>query len=63
MLDYKKDNKSIFFSSHILSDIDEICDRIGVLNNNKIQFIGTPEELKNKYNIQSLEKAFLEEIQ
>ena len=63
LLDYKKDNKSIFFSSHILSDIDEICDRIGVLNNNKIQFIGTPEELKNKYNIQSLEKAFLEEIQ
>ena len=62
LLDYKKDNKSIFFSSHILSDIDEICDRIGVLNNNKIQFIGTPEELKNKYNIQSLEKAFLEEI-
>ena len=63
LLDYKKDNKSIFFSSHILSDIDEICDRIGVLNYNKIQFIGTPEELKNKYNIQSLEKAFLEEIQ
>lgn len=62
LLEYKKDSKSIFFSSHILSDIDEICDRIGILNNNKIQFIGTPDELKNKYNLQSLEKAFLEEI-
>ncbi len=58
----KKDKKSIFFSSHVLADIDEICDRIGVLHNGKICFIGTPEELKNKHSETLLEKAFLKEI-
>ena len=62
LLNYKKNGKSVFFSSHILSDIDEICDRIAILNNNKIVFIGTPEELKAKNNNTSLEKAFLSEI-
>ena len=62
LLNYKKNGKSVFFSSHILSDIDEICDRIAILNNNEIVFIGTPEELKAKNNNTSLEKAFLSEI-
>jgi ABC-2 type transport system ATP-binding protein len=59
---YKKEGRSVFFSSHIFSDIDGICDRIGVLNNKSIQFIGTPEQFKAKYNADSLEKAFLKEI-
>ena len=62
LIESKKKNKSIFFSSHILSDIDEICDRIGVLYNGKIVFIGTPDELKKKHLETSLEKAFLKEI-
>lgn len=62
LLESKKQNKSVFFSSHILSDIDEICDRIAVLYNGKIHFIGTPTELKNKNNEVFLEKAFLKEI-
>jgi len=62
LLENKKKGKSIFFSSHILSDIDEICDRIGILNNGKICFIGTPKELKEKHSENLLEKAFLKEI-
>lgn len=62
LLESKKQNKSVFFSSHILSDIDEICDRIGILCGGKICFIGTPEELKQKHSETSLEKAFLKEI-
>jgi ABC-2 type transport system ATP-binding protein len=62
LLKNKQKGKSIFFSSHILSDIDEICDRIGVLHNGKILFFGTPQELKDKYKETLLEKAFLKEI-
>ena len=62
LLNYKKNNKSIFFSSHILSDIDEICDRIAILNNSKIIFVGTPADLKLRNNNVLLEKAFLSEI-
>ena len=63
LLDNRKQGKTIFFSSHILSDIDEICDRIGVIHNGRLFFIGTPTEFKAKYAEASLEKAFLKSIQ
>ena len=62
LLNYKKDGKSVFFSSHILSDLDEICDRIAILNNKEIKFIGTPKELKEKYKEPTLELNFLKSI-
>ena len=62
LLAYKKSGKSIFFSSHILSDMDEICDSIAVLNNANIVYQGTPANFKKKHNIDSLDKAFLTEI-
>ncbi len=62
LVSYKKDGNSVFFSSHILSDIDEICDRIAILNNGKIVFIGKPSEFKEKHQETNLEKAFLTEI-
>lgn len=62
LLDCKRQGKTVFFSSHILSDIDEICDRIGVIHNGLLGFIGTPSEFKSKYQESSLEKAFLYSI-
>ena len=63
LLEEKCKGKTIFFSSHILSDIDEICDRIGVIHDGKLFFIGTPQEFKTRYKDASLEKAFLNSIQ
>lgn len=57
ILEQKKAGKTIFMSSHILSDINEICDKIAVIDKGEIKFIGTPKELtKNKT---SLEDAFV----
>jgi ABC-2 type transport system ATP-binding protein len=62
LLAYKASGKTIFFSSHILSDMDEICDSIAVLNNCKIAYHGTPQGFKDKHKKDSLDKAFLSEI-
>jgi ABC-2 type transport system ATP-binding protein len=58
----KTDSKTIFFSSHILSDIDEICNRIAVIHASKLIFLGKPNEFKEKYKSESLEQAFLNSI-
>jgi ABC-2 type transport system ATP-binding protein len=57
--DYVKQGNTVFFSSHILSDIDEICGRITILHNSKIQFTGSPQEFKNNMKSEHLERAFL----
>lgn len=58
----KGEGRTIFLSSHILSDMHEICDRVAVLHNKKIQFYGIPDDLMRQYKASSLERAFLEVI-
>ena len=62
LIKYKNSGKTIFFSSHILSDMDEICDSIAVLNEAKIIFYGSPSEFKKEHDQDSLDKAFLKAI-
>ncbi|WP_324735857.1 ABC transporter ATP-binding protein [Thermococcus sp. SY098] len=59
LLEFKKEGKSIVFSTHILSLAEVICDRIGVIYQGKIIAEGTIEELKEKAHEESLEDIFL----
>jgi ABC-2 type transport system ATP-binding protein len=58
----KDEGRTLFFSSHILADIDEICDRIGILHQSMLQFVGTPQAFRQLHQDSSLERAFLESI-
>jgi len=43
-----KDETTILFSTHILSDVEHICDEMALLNDGKIIMQGTIEEVKKK---------------
>ncbi len=62
LLSYKNSGKTVFFTSHILSDMDEICDSIAVLHEAKISYLGTPKAFKDKHQVPDLDRAFLKEI-
>ncbi len=38
---------TVFFSSHILSDIERICDRVAILDRGKMVLEDSMEELRN----------------
>jgi ABC-2 type transport system ATP-binding protein len=62
LLEARQAGRSVFFSSHILSDVEEICNRIGVIHQGKILYIGSPAEFRQRYQQagdDTLEKAFL----
>jgi len=44
----KKKGKTVFFSSHILSEVDKICDRIGIIRNGRLVALEDVETLKGK---------------
>lgn len=45
ILTLKEQGKTVFFNSHILSDVELICDRIGILHKGELIAIGTLNEL------------------
>lgn len=51
--------KTIFICSHILPIIEELCDRIGIIDQGRLVAIGTIEEIISKSNTKSLEEAFI----
>lgn len=44
-----KSKTTVIFSTHILSDVERICDNIVMLNNGKISISGELADIKNKY--------------
>ena len=60
LLDLKQEGKTIFFNSHILSDVEEICDKIGIINEGKLIYSGT---IKDFSKGKSLEERFVEVIE
>ena len=54
--------QTIFLSSHILSDLEELCDRIAVLDGGRIIYTGTPAGLIAHTGQKQLERAFLASI-
>ncbi len=49
----KRMGKTIMISSHILSELEEICDRIGIIEHGQLVFGGTMDEIRPKLGIQS----------
>ncbi|WP_174589706.1 ABC transporter ATP-binding protein [Methanocella conradii] len=41
-----KEGKTIFFSSHILEEVQHVCSTIGILLNGRLIALGTPDEIK-----------------
>jgi len=49
----KRMGKTIMISSHILSELEEICDRVGIIEHGKLVFSGTLEEIRAQLGLQS----------
>lgn len=55
----KKKGKTIFFNSHILADVEAICDQIGIIHKGKLVYSGPVTEFRKD---KTLEEQFVETI-
>jgi len=63
LLEMKNRGKTIFFCSHILSEVERLCDRIGILVEGQLRFLGTSQEFKEKWKAADLDEGFKLEAQ
>jgi sodium transport system ATP-binding protein len=59
IMDCKKGGKTILFSSHTMSEVEKLCDRIGIIHKGRLIDTGTVDELKDRYDNSSLEEIFI----
>jgi len=55
----KEQGVTLFFSSHVLADVDELADKMAVLHKSKMLYEGTSTEFKRTYNGSNLEDAYI----
>ncbi len=61
ILGRKKEGKTIFINTHILGDVEEICDMVGIIDNGELIRVGSPKHLSSGHR--DLEDAFVHIIQ
>jgi sodium transport system ATP-binding protein len=52
--------KCILFSTHIMREVERLCDRVAIVSKGKIQACGTLSELRAQYGQQDLEELFFQ---
>lgn len=61
--EFKNDGGTVFITSHIMSDIDELCDRVAFIVNGEIKEIDSPRNLKIRYGNRQIKIEYQEDNQ
>ena len=54
----KNEGKTVLLTTHNLAEVEELCDRLVIINKGRVIAEGTPESIKGNYN--SLEDSYVE---
>ncbi|MHA2072526.1 MAG: ABC transporter ATP-binding protein, partial [Candidatus Thorarchaeota archaeon] len=51
--------KAIILTTHYMEEAEELCDRVGIIDQGKLIALGTPTELMQQHNAENLEEVFI----
>jgi len=51
--------KTLFVTSHLLADVEQLCDRMAILHAGTVRYVGSPAELLARHATTDMEAAFL----
>ncbi|MDP5230621.1 MAG: ATP-binding cassette domain-containing protein [Cellulophaga sp.] len=58
----KENNKTVIFSSHIMSEVDLLCDDLAIINNGSIIYNDTFENFKGEMKAKNLTQEFINRV-
>lgn len=53
-----KQGKTVIVTTHVMDEAER-CDKIGLIVEGRLFAIGTPNELKQKFNVETIEEVFI----
>lgn len=60
--DCRDRGKTVIYSTHIMSEVDKLCDRVGIIHDGRLLAEGSPAELRARYGEQDLEEIFVKVV-
>lgn len=57
---FKAEGRCVILSTHHMDEVERLCDRVAIIHRGEILESGTPEELTEKYQADTLETAFIQ---
>jgi len=58
----KQNNKTVIFSSHIMSEVDLLCDDLAIMNKGKVIYNNTFQNFKEEMQANSLTQEFINRV-
>ncbi|HNC44456.1 MAG TPA: ATP-binding cassette domain-containing protein, partial [Acidobacteriota bacterium] len=55
----REQSKTVIFSTHIMSEVERLCDEVAIIHDGRIVAQGTVEELRERTGLVPLESVFL----
>jgi ABC-2 type transport system ATP-binding protein len=59
MREEKTAGRTVLYSTHLLADAEDLCDRFGILHNGEMMYQGTPADCMHYYRGETLEQAYM----
>ena len=59
--EFKDQGGTVLLTTHLMNDVDELCDRVAFMANGKIAEISTPKDLKLKYGSREVDIEYRDE--
>jgi ABC-2 type transport system ATP-binding protein len=59
LIDEKCKGLTVFYSTHMLADAEDICDQFGILHGGEMKFVGTPSACIEAHHAVNLEQAYI----
>lgn len=56
----RDEGKCILYSTHIMREVEKLCDRVAIVSKGKIQASGTLDDLRQRHGQQDLEELFFQ---
>src|SRR5205085_5784230 len=56
----RAEGKCILYSTHIMREVEKICNRVAIVSKGKIQTMGTLDELRDRHGQSDLEELFFQ---
>jgi sodium transport system ATP-binding protein len=55
--------KTVVFSTHVMSEVEKLCDTIGIIDKGRLLVEGSLEELRGRYRQTDLEEIFVQAVE